>query len=89
MRILTTELKKYKWTYSNKLLTVSDKNGQSVVLDKIGFMSLSRFILRVLDSMRIDESKRLKSRLQDLRLKTRESIQEKKALKKELKEKSR
>jgi hypothetical protein len=89
MRTITKNLKKYRWTYSNKQLTVSDKNGQLVVLDKIGFLSLGRFIFRILDSMRIEEVKRLKFELSGTKQKHRDSIDQiKETFKKKLKEKA-
>lgn len=61
MRTVVKNLKKYNWTYSNKQITITDKTTeQSVVLDKVGFMSLARFILRSLDSMRIDKVREVK-----------------------------
>ena len=75
MRTIVKNLKKYKWTYSNKSITVQDRTtGQLVVLDKVGFMSLARFILRSLDTMRIDEVKRLGLKLSNIKLSSRAKI---------------
>lgn len=64
MRTVVKNLKRYKWVYNNKQIVVADKTTeQSVVLDKVGFMSLSRFIIRSLDTMRIDGNNFLKKKL--------------------------
>lgn len=94
MRIVTTNLKRYKWVYSSKTIIVTDKTTEeSVVLDKVGFMSLSRFILRSCDTMRIEEIKRLRFSLIKQKDINRENLKKakenKKALSGKSKEKSR
>jgi nucleoside-triphosphatase THEP1 len=81
MRTITKNLNKYKWIYSNKSITIQDKTtGQLVVLDKVGFMSLSRFILRSLDTMRIDEIKKLRLLVSNYKEDNRENLKKNKPL---------
>jgi len=77
MRTIVKNLKKYKWIYSNKRITVSNKiTNFQVELDKIGFLSLSRFILRCLDTMRIEDIKKLRLDMIKQKEKNRESLKQ-------------
>lgn len=94
MRTITTNLKKYRWVYSGKNIAILDRSSdQTVVLDKVGFMSLSRFILRSLDIMRIEEVKKLRLNLIKQKDANRENLkkikEDKKALTQKLKKESR
>lgn len=93
MRTITKNLKKFKWVYNNKEIIVTDKTTeQSVVLDKVGFLSLSRFILRSLDAMRIDNIGHFKVKLSSVKEKykqEKDSAKAQKAVNKQIKKESR
>ena len=62
------ELKFYRWEFANrKIIATNKKTGQAIILDKIGFMSLARFILSVQDRMRLDDLKVMKSKINALK----------------------
>lgn len=63
-------LKYYRWDYSQKkILIIDNRSHSSVLLDKIGFMSLMRFGISCLDKMRTDQIKL--DREKSLKLKAR------------------
>lgn len=82
---MITKLKYYSWTYQNRRLYLTRKDsGSQMVLNKVEFLSLARFILRALDRMRVEENVKLRNELVDLKEKYRASIKEKKAVQKAL-----
>lgn len=82
---MITKLKYYSWTYQNRRLYLTRKDsGSQIVLNKIEFLSLARFILRALDRMRVEENTKLRNELSALKEKYRDSIKEKKAIQKAL-----
>lgn len=100
--MIIRKLKNYAWKYSDRKISIL-REGYSaesnLSLSKVEFMSLARFIIRVLDKMRIDgnytSKKKINSLSEDIkRLKSELSIQKKinreviKKAKKDLLEKS-
>ena len=61
-------LKFYSWEFANrKIIATNKKTGQAIILDKIGFMSLARFILSVQDRMRFDDLRIMKTKINSLK----------------------
>ena len=61
-------LKFYSWEFANrKIIATNKKTNQAIILDKIGFMSLARFILSVQDRMRLDDLRLMKTKINILK----------------------
>lgn len=76
--MLTRRLTDYEWRFEgNRLFIIDKRNKKEIILDKVRFMSLAKFVLNCLDKMRLESIKRLKENFKMFKDNIRERIAKK------------
>ena len=77
--MLSRNLLDYRWELrGNKTILIDKKSGITLTLDKVRLMSFMKFAPNCLDKMRIEESKKSRKRISDLRNKIKELNEQRK-----------
>lgn len=69
---LVRKLNDYRWELIDHKVTLTDlKNNKEVVLDKVRLMSFMKFAPNCLDKMRIEDCKKLRKQIANIRAKSK------------------
>ena len=75
--ILSRKLMDYRWELRDHQVALIDKkNDKEIVLDKVRLMSFMKFAPNCLDKMRIEDCKKLRKQIKNIREKSKKKKEE-------------
>jgi len=76
---LSRKLKDYRWELRDHKVAIIDlRNNNEIVIDKVRLMSFMKFAPNCLDKMRIEDCKKLRNKISNIRAKARAKKENKK-----------